>query len=135
MFAVAVAAAVAAAFVLSHSGQQTATVGLETGHALDAAVTPWFSHMLPLTVAADFSRPAVEVLVDIEAAVREALERGPFLRDVSVRMPVQVEGPLTSPDFNVAVVGDGVFGRVESFGRLREEHVLVHADAFRVTAS
>ncbi len=103
------AAAVAAAFVLSHSGQQTATIGLGAGHTLDAGVAPWFSTTLPLTVAADFSRPATEVLVDIEAAVREALERGPFLRDVSARMPAQVQGPVTSSDFNVAVVGDGVF--------------------------
>ncbi|MGI9624309.1 MAG: MupA/Atu3671 family FMN-dependent luciferase-like monooxygenase, partial [Acidimicrobiales bacterium] len=102
------AAAVAAAFVLSHTGQTLATVGVRSSSSVEGEGSPWFASLLPVNAAADFSKPAVEAVEAIRVDIGEALGRGPFLRDVSIRMPLQVDGPLQYQDPQVAIVGEGV---------------------------
>jgi natural product biosynthesis luciferase-like monooxygenase protein len=102
------AAAAAALFSVSRSGQQTASVGLSSSVAGEVAMAAWFSALVPVTVdfaTADTAKAAVGV---VSETIVEAVERGPHLRDVSIRMPVQLDTCILPSEFNVAVVADGV---------------------------
>ncbi len=102
------AAALAAAFVLGRAGQHRGTIGVATPQATDRGVSPWFATVVPVTVEVDPDRPVTATLDDLRSAVNESRERGPYLRDLAGRMPVQAPGPVTDPALSVAIVTEGV---------------------------
>lgn len=101
------AAAAAAAFLVARSGQARATVGVASSVADGAGLAAWFAPLLPVTVdiAGDTAGDVVSSAVE---TITTALERGPHLRDVSIRMPMQVDTAIVDPAFDVAIVPDGV---------------------------
>lgn len=103
------AAASAGAFALAYSGQPAATIELATCHATDPALSPWFSTVVPVNLATPDGAPScADVVGNVRQSLAEASDRGPFLRDVPVRMPVQREGAISTPPCNVAILRSGV---------------------------
>lgn len=96
--------AVAAAFVLSYCGQETATVGVDVAPATPADLRAWFTTVVPVEATADYQSSSAGAVQAIRNAMDVARDRGPFLRDVPIRMPVQVDGPITTPAPAVSIV-------------------------------
>ena len=96
--------AVAAAFVLSYTGQEATTVGVDVAPATPADLRAWFTTVVPVEVTADYEASGAEAVRSIREAMDAARRRGPFLRDVPIRMPVQVDGPITTPVPAVSIV-------------------------------
>ncbi|MEM7285374.1 MAG: MupA/Atu3671 family FMN-dependent luciferase-like monooxygenase [Actinomycetota bacterium] len=98
------AMAVAAAFVLSYCGQESATLGVDVAPGAPPAMQAWFTTVVPVDVTADYTASGADVVAGIRDSMDIARERGPFLRDVPIRMPVQVDGPITTAPPAVSIV-------------------------------
>lgn len=101
------AAAAAAVYVASASGQASVSIGLSGSIADESPLSAWFVSLLPLTLQPAFGDAAGAAVQAAHDAIQGSLDRGPFLRDVSIRMPVQIDGPVVAPEFDVAIVAEG----------------------------
>ena len=98
------AMSVVGAFVLSYCGAESTTVGVDVAPGIDPAMRPWFTSVVPVEIAADFAGSAEDAVARIDSAIETAADRGPFLRDVPIRMPEQIDGPVDTPERAVTIV-------------------------------
>ncbi|MFV2038821.1 MAG: MupA/Atu3671 family FMN-dependent luciferase-like monooxygenase, partial [Acidimicrobiales bacterium] len=100
-------AAVAAAFVLRYVGQASVTVGIAPRCGVDSIPSPWFATVVPVTVSVDAGDSVSDALATISADITVARSRGPYLRDLPLRMPLQVEGPVPGSGHDIEVLSEG----------------------------
>ncbi len=104
------ATAVAAAFVLAYSGATSATVGVGTSSAGEPALEPWFNTIVPVTVSAAQGQSFGDVLASVQADIATAIVHGPYLRDLPLRLPTQIESPVATAPQQVELLPHGVSG-------------------------